>query len=296
MISFIKKIYSHPFLHEDRGVISLIFYKFLLKITWCVYYVRYRRKLKRTSQFLDEVRKDVKEKRKSAFVFANGPSLSKIDLSKVKKYCEEENFDLISVNSFLSKSATVVRPNYAVFADNGHFSGGNSQYMSDIDMCKRLGVTYFAPAKFVDENNCLMYGYCSLCDLDSINTSNILRPVGYYGMTAFFAISLAKMLGYKNIYLCGFDNSYFKDFEVSRSGEMFIHHKHYYDSCATDTIVPCIYKETSEFFFDVYRHFYYIHKITKNSSNIKNIALDSYLSDVKRDFSLDVYNDGPNGG
>lgn len=134
-----------------------------------------------------------------------------------------------------------------------------------------------------------MYGYCSLCDLDSKSTSNIVRPAGYYGVTAFFAISLAKMIGYENIYICGFDNSYFKDFSVSPDGELFVHHKHYYEKNSLNTRVPSLYKETSQFFFDVYRHFLYIEKISKGSRQIKNIALESYLSCVPRDFTLDVY-------
>lgn len=289
MFSYIKKIYGNPFRFEDRSVFSLILYKIGSTFLWWIYYLKYHRVLMRTEVFLRRLKNEVQEKKKSAFVFANGPSLSHIDLLKVKKYCDEAGFDLISINSFLSKSADILKPKFAVFADNVHFSGGDNQYTKDIDACKRLGVTFFAPAKYVNNDEPLMYGYCSLCDLDSNSTSNIVRPAGYYGVTAFFAISMAKMIGYENIYLCGFDNSYFKDFCVDCDGELFIHHKHYYDNKTSNTRVPSHYKVTSQFFFDVYRHFYYIEKITNDSAQIKNIALESYLSSIPRDFTLDVY-------
>lgn len=291
MFSLVKKLYGHPFRFEDRSIINLVIYKISSRILWGLYYFKFRKTLQRTEDFLLDVKKEVQEKKKSAFVFANGPSLSQLDLLKVKRYCDEEWFDLISINSFLSKSADVVKPRFAVFADNVHFAGGDNQYTKDIDTCITLGVTYFAPAKYVNNEDPLRYGYCSLCDLDSKSTSNIVKPAGYYGVTAFFALSLAKMIGYEKIYMCGFDNSYFKDFGVNSDGDLFIHHKHYYDNKSSNTRVPSLYKETSQFFFDVYRHFYYIEKIARNSVQIKNIALESYLSNIPRDFTLDVYSE-----
>lgn len=293
MFSLAKKLHSHPFFHEERRISTLVLYKLGSKIMWSVYYLKFRKSLKRTASFLDNVKRDVKEKKKSAFVFANGPSLSEIDLLKIKKYCEDGSFDLIAVNSFLSKSADIVKPRFAVFADNVHFAGGDNQYTRDINACKKLGVTYFVPAKYANPQEPLMYGYCSLCDLDSENTSNITKPAGYYAVTAFFAISLAKMIGYETIYICGFDNSYFKDFTVSRDGELFIHHKHYYDKEYENTRVPSIYKKTSQFFFDSYRHFLYMEKISDKSNQIKNIALESYMSTIPRHFHLDVYKHSP---
>ena len=289
MVTLIKKIYSRPFLNETRSIWAIVLYRIISKLVWVIYKIKYRHQLRKTLQFIDEQRKEINKKNKSVFVFANGPSMGDINLSKVDALCKEEKFDLIAINSYLSKSADVAKPTYAIFADNVHFNNATGQYKSDIEECIKHGIVYFAPAKYVSKSDKLRFGYCSLCNIDAANTSNILSPAGYYGVTAFFALSLAKMLGYQNIYVCGFDNSYFLDFEVLDDGEMCIRHKHYYDNKTSETKVKCLYGSTSEFFFDTYRHFAYLEKISKNSASIKNIAKKSYLSSIPREFNLDVY-------
>lgn len=285
----IKEIYGRPFRNETRSITSIIAYRLALKAISAAYAVKHRKTLKRTADFLLEYKKEVIASERSAFVFANGPSLSDIDLRKIDAKCKSGKYDLISINQFLSKSTDLVAPKFAIFADSQYFSGEKSKYTNDIDICKRYGVTYFVPAHKSKGGDALQMSYCGLCNIDSNSIGNILRPAGYYGVTAFFAISLAKSLGYKNIYICGFDNSYFKDFEVSDNNEMQIRHKHYYDKDGDETIVPCLYDTTSGFFFDTYRHFKYLEKIS--DKNIINVARKTYLSSIKRDTSLDIYKD-----
>lgn len=255
------------------------------------YRLRFWRELRATKNFIEGVKKEVSSSGKSVFVFANGPSLSDIDLVKINELCKSGKFDLIAINSFLSKSASVVKPRFAVFADNVHFSGGDNQYTSDVKMCEALDVSYFVPAKYAKDNSKKRIGYCSICDIDAANVDDVTKPVGYYGVTAFFAITIAKMIGYKNIYLCGFDNSYFKDFLVKKDGKMAVSHRHYYDRRDDLVEIACSYASTSEFFFDVYRHFLFLEKIISKSDNVFNIAKTTYVATVPRDFSLDVYRD-----
>lgn len=289
MLSLLKRIYAGPFVKEQRSVRNVVVYRTVVAVIELFYAIKYRRTLRRTRKFLRDKKAEVKREGRSAFVFANGPSLGDIDLNKVEVLCKEKGHDLICINSYLSKSSDMLKPTFAVFADNVHFNGGGTQYTKDVETCEAFGIPYFAPAKYVDDSNPLMFGYCGICNIDARNTSDITKAAGYYGVTAFFAISLAKMLGYSNIYICGFDNSYFKDFKVTSEGKMVINHKHYYDSKGTNTQVPCLYEKTSNFFFDSYRHFDFLEKISKNDLRIKNVAKVSYLSTVSRDFDLDIY-------
>lgn len=291
MLKLVKKIYTRPFLSETRSIAEIALYRIICIVVWKIYKIKYRTVLRRTNKFIAEQKIQRDFSSKNAFVFANGPSLSDIDLNKINHLCESGEFDLIAINSYLSKSADVAKPTYAVFADNVHFNDTEGQYKSDINKCKELGITYFAPAKYVKNIKDAPYAYCSLCDIDSGNTNDILQPAGYYGVTAFFALSLACMLGYKKIYICGFDNSYFLDYKVSAAGEMYIHHRHYYDNREQDIRVPCTYKTTSEFFMDVYRHFNFIEKIVAANSNIENIAKKTYLNLPRRNLTFDIYND-----
>lgn len=291
MFGAVKLFYSKPFLRETRSLTEILLYRLLLASAWAVYRIKYRSALRQTRAFLCDTSKEIERSQKSAFVFANGPSMGDIDLKKVRQLCDTGKYDLIAINSYLSNSADVAKPTFAVFADNVHFIDGNTQYNRDIETCERLDIPYFAPAKYIDHKHPLRRGYCSLSNIDLANTSDITRPAGYYGVTAFFAISLAKSLGYKKIYICGFDNSYFRDFEVDEDGTMHIRHKHYYDKKNTDTRVPCLYGSSAEFFFDTYRHFHYLEKISYKRGEIENVARSSFVSSIRRNFNLNIYYD-----
>jgi hypothetical protein len=291
ILNNLKKYYQSLFKEEPKSVTNLMFYKTFCFLAGMLYRYKYRRELRTTNNFIKINKKINSLKGKNVFVFANGPSLSDIDLNKISQLCDTGNFDLIAINSFLSKSQEIVLPKYAVFSDNVHFSAVdiNSQYRMDVEVCKKNNITYFLPAKYHHSTIGQRLAYCSLCNIYSKNINDISKPAGYYGVTAFFALSLAKSLGYKNIFLCGFDNSYFKDFSLNSLGEMVIKHKHYYDGENSELEVPCLYKTTADFFFDVYRHFYYLKKITKENINIFNIAKTTYLNFIPKDLSLDVY-------
>lgn len=288
MLSRIKNIYTKPFLNETRSIVEIAIYKSLSIAILIFYKFYYYTPLKRTKKLINQETKTIKNKNKSAFVFANGPSMSDIDLRKIDQLCKSGNFDLIAINSYLSKSANIAKPTYAVFADNIHFNNPSGQYLLDIQKCQELNITYFAPAKYCKNEIEHRYAYCSICNIDSPNISNILNPAGYYGVTAFFALSLATMLEYKKIYICGFDNSYFLDFEVLNNGEMCIRHKHYYDK-EGETTIKCLYNSTSEFFMDIHRHFAFLEKIISKNPQIVNVAKNTYLNKAIRDFSLDIY-------
>lgn len=291
MFSFIKNIYSRPFLNETRSITEIMLYRFINTAIWIYYKIRYAQELTKSRKFISAARDRNIAGNRKAFVFANGPSVGDIDPFKIKKFCESGEFDLIAINSYLSKSADIAPPTYAVFADNIHFINPTGQYRLDIEKCEALGITYFAPAKYAKKTVSLIQAYCSLCNIDTSNTSNILKPAGYYGVTAFFALSLAKMLGYQKIYICGFDNSYFLDFEVLDDGAMCIRHKHYYDDQVSETKVKCLYGSTSEFFMDIHRHFSFLEKIISSDPRFFNIAKTTFLNKATRSFVLDVYLD-----
>jgi hypothetical protein len=289
MISFIKAIYSRPFRRETRSIGQILIYRAVSVLIWIGYFLKYCGVLSVTRKLLQSKRREVVAAGKCAFVFANGPSLQALDFGKIKSLVDSGKFDLIAINSFLSKSAHMLKPTYAVFADNVHFTGANDQYAADVRACESLNITYFVPAKYAHRDSSYRLGYCSLCDLDSSNVADVTRPAGYYGVTAFFAVSLAKALGYDRVFICGFDNSYFKDFEVDAEEGMILRHRHYYDANGADCRVRCLYESSSEFFFDTYRHFACIEKICAGSGQIRNIAKTTYLSSVPLDYSLDVY-------
>lgn len=290
-ISILKKYYQKPFRIEVESGVGVIFYKMLSKVFGLIYTLYNYRPLLLSRSKTRIIKAQILKNKKSVFVFANGPSLVDIDLNKIKKLIKSGGYDLIAVNSFLSKSAHEIQPTFAIFSDNLHFKTDdkNSQFAQDIEICNRNGIRYFVPFQHLNNKSIQQIGYNAFCDIFSSNTTNILTPPGFYGLTALHALRVAKYLGYHKIYMCGFDNSYFKDFEVKKDGEMVIRHRHYYDQNTDGIDVPCIYERSSEFFFDSYRHFKYIEKITKDSSRFENLAQTTYINTIKRNTELDVY-------
>lgn len=289
IIHKIKLIYQKPFRSEIVNPFATVGYFFLVKLLSIHYRIRNFKNIVSSRNKCNKIKE--KTIGKSVFVFANGPSLGDIDFSKVRSLIEGGKFDLIAINSFLSKSGGELKPTFAVFADNLHFNVSDkaSQYFLDVNECEKNSIEYFVPLQYMDKHNDLQIGYNAFCDITSNSTENIFDSPGYYGVTAFHALRLAKYLNYESIYICGFDNSYFKDYEVDTSGSLMIKHRHYYDSEKSNIFVPSLYKNTSEFFFDTYRHFKYLEKIMEGNYRFKNIAKKTYINCVELDHSLDIY-------
>ena len=79
----VKRYYQKPFRIEVESGFELIFYKIFSKILGLIY--TFYNFVPIIISFLrfKELKRSVVENEKSAFVFANGPSLSDIDLGKI---------------------------------------------------------------------------------------------------------------------------------------------------------------------------------------------------------------------
>lgn len=289
-----RKIYSKFWQKEAFSTASLLAHKLFCKVAGGIYGIKFSKELRSTESFLKEKRKETAHK--SVFVFANGPSLKDIDLKKIS-VLQENNHDIIVVNSFVSNSAAEIKPDHVVFADKIHFGlkkTENKQYAKDLSWCIEENVNIYIPAhysKIVKAKK--KFAFNALSNIHSKNTTDITKPLGYYPLTALYALSLAKSLGYKNIYMAGFDNSYFKDFQVTDENNLVVHHKHYYDNDGKDTNVKKSWSPTSEVFFDFYRHFLYIEKITRDDPRFYNVSKETYLNTIKRKTDLDIYKTMP---
>lgn len=261
------------------------------KAAGIIYSAKYRNDLKLTRSYIESVKNT--NKNKDVFVFANGPSLKDIDFRKIARM-QEKGHDVIALNSFISKSAHSLTPDYVVFADKIHFGlkdTESDQYAKDMEWCINKNLKVLIPAHYsnlVKTQNKLSFNAFS--EIYSSNTSDITKPLGYYPLTALYALSIAKSMGYRKILIAGFDNSYFKDFEVGESSEVIINHKHYYDTENDKTHIKQQNIPTSEVFFDFYRHFKFIEKITNGSPSFENISKTTYINTIKRNHSLDIYN------
>jgi len=292
----LKTLYKKYWKQEPTSATSLAIYNAYCSAVSTAYWLRHLNKLTKTKKSLSGLATTNEEQKRRVFVFANGPSLKDIDLAKIRALQTQGNYDIIALNSFLSKSGEEIKPNYAIFADSIHFDEANKsqkprdQYLKDIEYCRKNSITTLVPAEFY-ENVPLdtKLAFCTIGNIYNKNTYSICRPVGFYRLTALYALVLAKQLNYDRIYIAGFDNSYFKNFEVSKKGECTLKHIHYYDKKDATTTVTPLANSTAEVFYDIYKHFYFIQKITKDDYRFINVAKETYISTIPIDHTLDIY-------
>lgn len=288
-----------PYRKEIDSVLEIFFFKILIFLKGLIYVMFYRKYRNKSISFFNESNR---KKRKNVFVFANGPSLGDLDFEKVKNFLKGDDWSLITVNSFASKAIKSygISPDYCVFGDQFHYTGDagvgiTKQAEQDIESVNELNIAAFVPYQFM---KCSKFKnsipFCSSSNIYSKNISDLNKPLGYYPMSAFYALSLAINMGYENIYICGFDNSYFKDFYLDSKGDKFFIDKHFYDKEGEGQreIKKRDFENTSDVFLNFYRHFLYLEKINKNiprGSVINNIAKITYTDAFGRFLSLDVY-------
>lgn len=288
--SKLKRLYRE----ESTSVIRLIFCKLLMQLQAVLYILKYRALVKLGRKRMSDLRRTRASK---VFVFANGPSLSDIDFKKIKSLVDKKEYDLITINSFASKVMKDygIRPTVGVFVDPSHYrekddpkyskqSEADILAMNDMDSVALVPYQYYHKTQFKKSIPCCM---CS--NIYSKNVSDVNRPLGFYGRTAFYALSLSFDLGYESIYICGYDNSYFKTYCVDEDNNQFFKNEHFYQS--SKLYLPSEkYGPTSHIFFDIYQHFKYLEKIRDlSAAKVFNIAKVTYTDAFARDFSLDVY-------
>lgn len=238
--------------------------------------------------------------KKFAFVFANGPSLGKIDPHKVSDY-QKKGYDVFAVNSFISSDfAKIAIPNYYVLSDPAYFGIG-MQFMKkeriqelkqDLELLNKYGINLFVPARFFRQfNNPKKYLYNESENYLSNNYKDITKPMGYLSMTAYRALSIACYMGYKKIYICGIDNNYFTKVVVNKKNEIFFGNSHFYDK-ESDEIDYYKIQETDghtvgELLYN--HHFLFKHLEKFAGYPIVNLDPDSLVDSFTKNHDLDIY-------
>lgn len=236
---------------------------------------------------------------KNAFVFANGPSIGDLDFTKIKSLVESHEFDLLTVNSFASKGISTygIVPKLMAFNDPFHYiapSGGDltEQARQDIAACNRHGIPTLVPHRYYSYSQFKhSIPFCGTYYTFGKNMHNLSMPLGHCGLTAFTALSAAVSLGYERIYVCGFDNSYFKQFEVDRENRKMFVDRHFFDAKKREFPTSWC-KSSSLAFMNFARCFRQLEKFRHycpKGVTIYNIALETYTDAFERNFELDVY-------
>lgn len=296
MIDKLRMMYKSYWVAEPKSTLGIGWYKVLGALLFFAYRLRYQSLLRIGKKEVGKIISERGTNQKSCFVFANGPSVSDIDFKKIRSLQEEGGYDVLAINSFLSKSGPLI-PDFAIFADHIYFTDNeviadiNSDYCKTISYCNRFHIKCFVPAQHVNNSRFVKnIPFCAFSRIYSNRVNNIFTSTGYYPLTALYALSLAVTLQYKEIYVCGFDNSYFLSYAVDDFGNCVLRHVHYYDDEEkANTEVKHIKGGSASIFFDIYRHFYFLEKFGRQNKNIINIAKTTYTDAFPRRLDLDVY-------
>jgi len=246
-------------------------------------------------------------KHTSAFVFANGPSLKKLDFFKVKKY-QEEGFKIFCVNSFIGDGTGLIFiPDYYVLSDPAFFGFYDELYenlgkeadkrikeiKNNINALKNnKDIKLFVPIQFygrLDLNNEIFYFNDIEYRWFNKNVTNIIYPRSYLSMTAYKALAIACFMGFKKIYICGFDNDYFKSITVDLENNLYYANMHFKEQ-GDDKVKKVLYNEASnvaELLLGFSSLFEDLYKFPKD--RIINLDNESLVDAFSKKHDLDVY-------
>lgn len=235
------------------------------------------------------------KRNKKAFVFANGPSINKLDANKIKSY-QEKGFDIFAGNSYINSSfGKTVVPNFYIFSDNIHFGKKTSislynTYKKDVTNVLDLNIPIFIPHRYCKGLDWpKTYVFNDSFDIFSNNVVDMTKPKGYVSMTLFKAISAACYMGYETIYICGFDNDYFKKFEVDEDNNIFVPDEHFYSKENLESVKrkEQFHKSMGEVLINTTLNFTGLEKFKKNP--IINLDKTSLVDSFSKKHDLDVY-------
>lgn len=284
----LKEIYYYPFWKPISNPVLFCIYKLLIWFLSSIERIVFFREFRRTLDFIERTKLDIKDS--EVLVLANGPSVKDLDLKKLNR---NNKLFKITLNSFTaSVPSTEFKSDLIVFCDPASLK--DEKFKHTFESAYELNVPIIMPInmkKYLPEFRDNIYFISALNDVCSSNVDKLIRPLGYYSMTAFYALSISKNISTNNILICGYDNSYFKSFNVDSYSRASVHHHHFYAEEDTEVGVLELRKgKSSSFhFYDFYQHFRFLEKIC-DDDRIVNVAKETYLANVPRDLSREIYN------
>ena len=160
-----------------------------------------------------------------ALVIANGPSAAKLDPTKVAIEIAK-GLEVFAVNLFPeSKFAMHFDPTYFVLSDPKHVPTAVTEDSEKIwrYLQSRPKISTFVPHNWIKSLPFQSERFRFFNDFAAPLFGGGVSPIwprGFTGLTAYKALAIAAWLGYSKIYIIGFDNSYYLNFEVNQRGQL----------------------------------------------------------------------------
>lgn len=218
---------DYPSITDWRSV--LIYYAKNFYVYWRVNVLwsiksQYRWNLKPLAQLINAKNKT------SALVLANGPSVGQPKPEDLVGFCRDNKLEVFGLNYMISSDLSKeLNIDHFVSTDPNFLNPNSPEYDSLIKSFGSSGVqNVYLPLgynkKVVNDIEQLGINIVHFCDIQGsqVFSQSIspLKPRSYVSMTAFKALSLAVFMGYKKIYILGFDNSFFKNVVCDQNNKL----------------------------------------------------------------------------
>jgi hypothetical protein len=177
------------------------------------------------------------------FIFATGPSVNEMDLDLVQSCITNEGFSVIGVNSFNSSDlATRFSPRYALISDPCYLdepetSKYKPKFIADLERMKSIkNLTLILPHQWFDRISELNLfpaqekAFFFNCENFPAKPTgcNLLAQRYYVSLTAYKAIIAAAYMGFREIYLLGFDEDYVSGLSIDENNHIIWQDRHFY--------------------------------------------------------------------
>lgn len=187
------------------------------------------------------------EKEKPIYVLANGPSLRDFLEGVEVKWDKYKNAEFFVVNDFVHDSRfTFIKPKYCVMSDPLFFvdtiyseRGHNAMSVlaDKVSWSMILFIpslqkesTYLDPVRRNPNIRIVTFHYTPYSGLESLRHYFYKRGLGNgeFGTVVLNALYIALVLGYKAIYVCGIDHTFFNNITVNDENVLCFKDKHFY--------------------------------------------------------------------
>jgi hypothetical protein len=231
---------------------------------------------------------------KDLIIIGGGPSVSKMNTKQIVASQIDGSLDVMVMNWYShTQFAEMIRPDYYVLSDPLNIPKGNNSFKSlnSDDIWKKLeqwpDSKLIVPAQWFPlmqsvQNNVA----CYIDDRELVGFSSnidITKPRGYCSLTAYKAIAAGIYMGYRNVFLIGFDGSTFASTVVDEDNHLFEGKNNNSDTEFTPNVNLDSYfpNGIADLLFANSSAFLDLRKCFKNE-NVVNLQRDSYLDAFRK--------------
>lgn len=166
---------------------------------------------------------------KAALIISNGPSLNKVDFEKIKSLLTTDEVIVFSLNyGLLDERVMSLMPVYHLLSDPAiiHRSSEINTLQLKAQLEKEPSIKLITPStwhgiSYFCNNNCLHFNDFDNHKFTFSKSINPINPRNYQSLTSLKALAIAGYLGFKKIYIIGFDNSNFLGINVDIKNQIF---------------------------------------------------------------------------